>query len=35
VASGATIPQSYCRACRAAHCEAGRPCKAAALSGHG
>lgn len=22
------IPQSYCRACRSAHCEAGEPCKA-------
>jgi hypothetical protein len=22
------IPQSYCRACRSAHCEAGKPCKA-------
>ena len=21
------IPQSYCRECRSAHCEAGRPCK--------
>lgn len=25
---GRYIPQSYCRACRAAHCEAGKPCKA-------
>lgn len=25
---GETIPQSYCRACRSAHCEAGSPCKA-------
>ena len=23
-----TIPQSYCRECRAAHCKAGEPCKA-------
>lgn len=23
-----TIPQSYCRACRSAHCEAGQSCKA-------
>lgn len=23
-----TIPQSYCRACRSAHCEADLPCKA-------
>lgn len=22
-----TIPQSYCRACRNARCEAGKPCK--------
>ena len=22
-----TIPQSYCRECRIAHCEAGKPCK--------
>ncbi len=22
-----TIPQSYCRKCRAAHCKAGEPCK--------
>lgn len=22
------IPQSYCRNCRSAHCEAGKPCKA-------
>lgn len=22
------IPQSYCRACRSSHCEAGKPCKA-------
>ncbi len=22
-----TIPQSYCRECRAAHCEAGKPCR--------
>lgn len=22
-----TIPQSYCRACRNAKCEAGKPCK--------
>ena len=22
------IPQSYCRACRSAHCKAGEPCKA-------
>ena len=22
-----TIPQSYCRACRSAHCKAGKPCK--------
>lgn len=21
------IPQSYCRACRSAHCETGKPCK--------
>lgn len=21
------IPQSYCRSCRSAHCEAGNPCK--------
>lgn len=21
------IPQSYCRECRSAHCEAGKPCK--------
>lgn len=25
--SGKTIPQSYCRACRSAHCESGVPCK--------
>ena len=24
---GRRIPQSYCRACRAAGCEAGSPCK--------
>ncbi|MDE6426615.1 MAG: hypothetical protein K2K89_10860 [Ruminococcus sp.] len=22
-----TIPQSYCRKCRSAHCKAGQPCK--------
>ena len=26
--NGETIPQSYCRDCRSAHCEAGLPCKA-------
>lgn len=26
--TGETIPQSYCRACRSAHCEKGKPCKA-------
>ena len=26
--NGKIIPQSYCRACRSAHCEAGKPCKA-------
>lgn len=25
---GRTIPQSYCRDCRSAHCKAGEPCKA-------
>lgn len=25
---GRIIPQSYCRACRGARCEAGKPCKA-------
>ena len=25
---GRVIPQSYCRACRIAHCESGKPCKA-------
>ena len=25
--TGETIPQSYCRSCRTAHCEAGKPCK--------
>lgn len=25
---GKIIPQSYCRKCRSAHCEAGKPCKA-------
>lgn len=25
--NGETIPQSYCRECRIAHCEAGFPCK--------
>lgn len=24
---GRCIPQSYCRECRSAHCEAGKPCK--------
>lgn len=24
---GRFIPQSYCRECRSAHCEAGKPCK--------
>ena len=24
---GRYIPQSYCRECRSAHCEAGKPCK--------
>ncbi len=24
---GRIIPQSYCRACRSAGCEAGKPCK--------
>lgn len=24
---GRFIPQSYCRACRSARCEAGKPCK--------
>ena len=24
---GCYIPQSYCRECRSAHCEAGKPCK--------
>lgn len=24
---GRRIPQSYCRACRSACCEAGKPCK--------
>lgn len=25
--NGETIPQSYCRACRSARCEAEKPCK--------
>lgn len=25
---GRVIPQSYCKACRSAGCEAGKPCKA-------
>lgn len=25
---GRNIPQSYCRNCRSARCEAGKPCKA-------
>ena len=25
--NGKIIPQSYCRECRSAHCEAGKPCK--------
>lgn len=25
--NGEVIPQSYCRDCRSAHCEAGKPCK--------
>ena len=25
---GRHIPQSYCRRCRTAHCEADKPCKA-------
>jgi len=25
--NGKVIPQSYCRDCRSAHCEAGKPCK--------
>lgn len=24
---GRCIPQSFCRECRSAHCEAGKPCK--------
>ena len=27
IVNGKTIPQSYCRACRGAHCKAGQPCK--------
>ena len=25
--NGKIIPQSYCRACRSAKCESGKPCK--------
>lgn len=27
MSNGQTIPQSYCRECRSARCEAGKPCK--------
>ena len=27
MADGKVIPQSFCRACRSARCEAGKPCK--------
>lgn len=27
MSNGEEIPQSYCRACRSAHCESGLPCK--------